>query len=429
MLYRFVLCCAGDALRRAAFEGPMAQAENAIGARPIGPFLARGLPIAALCGLALAYAWIAIPLTLIPLVDRRTWSGGAVGNDFLAFYSAGRLAWDHAAADAYNLSRLFSVEAAVSGTGIRLPFTYPPLFLLYAAPLAAAPYLPALYAWLVATTAPFALIARRLSGLAALLVALSPPVIQNAIDGQNGALTASLFAGGLLLLTRGRPVLAGIIFAFLSYKPQTFLLIPVCLFAAREYRALAATILAGAALLLVSAAIFGVEAWRAFLAVMPQQIAFVLGDKLPVARFPTVFVLVYHATGAALWANAAQAVSTLAAFALVAWCWRRTKAALPRSLAFAAALPLSTPYLLEYDLAVWALPAAILMVELWRGEGAPPDWAALLLLWTAPPAIWLLGRAGFHGSAVFPLALAVYAVWRARREACGPVTPARSAVG
>ncbi|HLJ71848.1 MAG TPA: glycosyltransferase 87 family protein, partial [Roseiarcus sp.] len=190
----------------------MAQAEHAAGARPFGPPLARGLPILALCVAALAYAWIAIPLTLVPFTERRTWSGGVVGNDFLAFYSAARLAWGHAA-DAYNLPRPFAAEAAASGTGMRLPFTYPPLFLLYAAPLAAAPYLPALYAWIVATTAPFALVARRLSGLATLLVALSPPVIQNAIDGQNGALTASLFAGGLLLLTRGRPVLAGIAFA------------------------------------------------------------------------------------------------------------------------------------------------------------------------------------------------------------------------
>lgn len=394
----------------------MSQAENAAGARRFGPPLARGLPIVALCVAAFAYAWIAIPLTLVPLADLRTWSGGAVGNDFLAFYSAARLVWDRGAADAYNLSRLFSVEAAVSGTGVRLPFTYPPLFLLYAAPLAAAPYLPSLYAWIVATTAPFALVARRLSGLAALLVALSPPVIQNAIDGQNGALTASLFAGGLLLLTRGRPVLAGIAFAFLAYKPQTFLLIPVCLLAAREYRALAAAVLAGAALLLASVAIFGVETWRAFLAIAPQQVAFVLHGDLPVARFPTVFMLVYRATGAALWANAAQAVSTLAAFALAAWCWRRTTALLPRSLAFAAALPLSTPYLLEYDLAVWALPAAILMVELWRGEGKPPDWAALPLLWWAPTSVWLLGRVGFHGSAVFPLALAAFAVWRTRQS-------------
>ena len=390
----------------------MAESGNVVGARPFGPPLARGLPILVLCLLALIYAGLAIPATLVPASGLHTHMGATVGNDFLAFYSAAVLTWGRAAPEVYNLARLFHVEATISGIAIRNPCPYPPVFLLYVAPLAAAPYLVALYAWLLAGVAPFAFVARRLSGLAAPLIALSPPVVQSAIDGQNGALTASLFAVGFALLTGGQPIMAGIAFAFLSYKPQTFLLIPICLIAAREYRALFATAIAGATLWSASLAVFGIETWRGFLEILPQQMSFVLDGHAPIERFPTIYVLVLHATGRAPLANMAQGLSTLASFALVAWCWRRSSAVLPRTLAFAAALPLSTPYMLEYDLAVWALPAAILMVRLWRGEGEPADWVGLALLWASPPLIFLLSRAGFHFSAGFSLALAAYAVWR-----------------
>ena len=402
------------------------------------PPLDRGLPLVILCGLALAYAWVAIPMTLIPRAGWRTAFGGLVGNDFLALYSAGLLALRHSAADAYDVARLFAFQDAVSGTASHLPFPYPPHFLLLAAPFAAMPYLPALIAWIVGTTVPFVVLVRRASGLAWPLVALAPPLIQNAIDGQNGALTASLFAAGLLLLADRRPVMAGVMFAFLTYKPQVFVLIPICLLAAREYRALAALVATGLVLLLASIAAFGVDIWRRFAEYLPEQMAYVLQGRLPVSRCPTVFILVFKTFGSLPAADVAQAVATLAAWALVGWSWRRTPAIFPRALAFCIALPLSTPYMLEYDLAVWTLPAAILMMRLARGPGAAADWLGLAALWLLPPAIWLMSLTGWHLSALPVVALAPYAIWAVRRESAAapgfhaapslPAAPADSAI-
>ncbi|MGA2044299.1 MAG: glycosyltransferase family 87 protein [Roseiarcus sp.] len=390
--------------------------------KPLLPPLRRGVPLVALCGLALAYAWVAIPMTLIPRAGWRTAFGGVVGNDFLAFYSAGLLALRHASADAYDVARLFAFQDAVSGTESHLPFPYPPHFLLLAAPFATLPYLPALVAWILATTAPFVLLVRKMSGLAVPLAALAPPLIQNAIDGQNGALTASLFAGGLMLLVGRRPLLAGAVFALLTYKPQVFVLIPICLLAAREYRAFAALVATGLALLVASFAAFGVDIWWRFAAYLPEQMTFILQGRLPVSRCPTIFMLIFEATGNVAAADVAQACSTLAAWALVWWSWRRTPAIFPRALVFCVALPLSTPYMLEYDLAVWALPAAILMMRCARGEGVGADWAALTALWLLPPAIWLMSLTGWHLSVLAVVALTPYAVWAVRRES--PADPA-----
>jgi Glycosyltransferase family 87 len=380
----------------------------------VGPPLARGLPLIFLCMVAIVYASLALPLTLIPRSGFHNLSGGTFGNDFLAFYSAATMTWRGLAAEVYDLARLTTLQNAISGTGESLPFPYPPFFLLYAAPFAAVSYLAALYLWIVATTAPFVWAAKRVSGFA--LVALAPPLIQNAIDGQNGALTASLFTLGLMALSARRPALAGILFGLLSYKPQVFVLIPICLLAARQYRALfwlAATI---AALVLASLAAFGLDAWTNFVGALSQQMTFIREGRLPLGRCPTLFMAVFAATGNVTFANIVQGVSTLASWTLVAWAWRRTEAFFPRALAFCVALPLSTPYMLEYDLAVWALPASILFTRLWRGEGSGPDWAALTLLWLSPSLIWLASRAGVHGVATAPLALAAYAIWAISRE-------------
>jgi hypothetical protein len=384
------------------------------------PPLARGAPLILLGVLAVVYAWFALPLTLIPRSGFHNLSGGTVGNDFLAFYSAATMAWRGSAAEVFDIARLSALQNAISGTGQSLPFPYPPLFLLYAAPLAALPYLAALYFWIAATAAPFVWTTRRLSGLAAPLIALAPPLVQNAIDGQNGALTASLFAAGLMALATRRPALAGILFGFLAYKPQVFVLIPICLVAARQYRALSWLVATIAALLLASLVAFGVDAWMNFAGALSQQMTFISEGRLPVARCPTLFMSAFAATGSLTIANVVQGVSTLAAWALVAWAWRRTDGVFPRALAFCAALPLSTPYMLEYDLAVWALPASMLFARLWRGEGSGPDWAALPLLWLAPPLIWLASLGGLRGAVLAPLALAPYAIWAVRGEFHAP---------
>ena len=46
-----------------------------------GPPLSRGAPLMILCLAAIAYAWVAMPLTLIPRLGSLTFHGGPVGNE------------------------------------------------------------------------------------------------------------------------------------------------------------------------------------------------------------------------------------------------------------------------------------------------------------------------------------------------------------
>jgi hypothetical protein len=387
------------------------------------PPLARGLPLIFFAISAIVYALVALRLTLVPHSGFRNLSGEPVGNDFLAFYSAAVMTWRGFAAGVYDLARLSALQDAISGTGQSLPFPYPPFFLLYVAPLAAVSYTTALYFWIVATATPFVWAVRRLSGLSAVVIALAPPFIQNAIDGQNGALTASLFAAGLTALVGRRPALAGILFGLLAYKPQVFVLIPICLLAARQFRALFWLVATIVALGAASLFFFGADVWFHFIGALSQQLTFIRDGRLPLGRCPTVFMSTLATTGSVTIANVFQGFSTLTAWAFVAWIWRRSDDIFLRSLAFCVAMPFSTPYMLEYDLAIWALPASILFMRLWRGEGSNADWAGFALLWISPSLIWITSRGGLHCAVAAPLALAAYALWTIRREIRSPLEP------
>ena len=146
--------------------------------------------------------------------------------------------------------------------GAKTPFYgwhYPPFFLFVAAPLALMPYRLALVVWQAVTLVLYLLadprdrLARhRLRPQAAMRRAdprlgggtdgsssplAFPAVFVNLGHGHNGFLTAALIGFALLLLDR-RPILAGILFGLLAYKPQFGLMIPLVLIATGRWRTL-----------------------------------------------------------------------------------------------------------------------------------------------------------------------------------------------
>ena len=97
-----------------------------------------------------------------------------------------------------------------------------------------------------------------------LLVALAfPAVLINVGHGQNGFLTAALLGAALVQLDR-RPIVAGILFGLLAYKPQFGLMIPIALLAGGRWRCFAAAAAAVALLALATTIAFGPHVWQAF---------------------------------------------------------------------------------------------------------------------------------------------------------------------
>jgi hypothetical protein len=130
--------------------------------------------------------------------------GKPVGNDFVAFWSAAYLADQGQPAAGYDEAASRAVEHQFAWMGedfnSRLPYWYPPVFLLLSLPLGLIGYLPALLLFQAsAYSALYAFVRRILpNGLGRLAVIASPALMMNAFIGQNGGFTVSCFAGAMV---------------------------------------------------------------------------------------------------------------------------------------------------------------------------------------------------------------------------------------
>ena len=111
------------------------------------------------------------------------------------------------------------------------------------------PYFASLIVWLAATGFAYWRVLRAWAGPrfdAARLLAF-PAFLVNVGHGQNGFLSAALIGAGALVLDR-RPIVAGLLFGALVFKPQLALMIPIALIASRRWTTFAVAAVTAAAL-------------------------------------------------------------------------------------------------------------------------------------------------------------------------------------
>lgn len=330
--------------------------------------------------LAIAY----LPMLVIPYLYATGMADGAHAPvDFMSFWSAGRLAWTDPAS-AYESAREAAFQAQAFGASGRfLPFLYPPPFLAVAALLAALPFAVAYPVWAAATWALFIAAARRLSPAAIWPVAVFPALYVNAVQGQTAALFTALFVAACLQVER-RPLLAGLLFGALTFKPQLGLLIPLALAAGGYWRTFAAAVAAAAALLAGSLLIFGVEVLPAFVAASQANAAMLQSGSLPFAKIQSVFAALRQIGAPPMAAWGVQLVVTFAAAAAVVLAWRSRMALEAKMAILAAGAVVASPYLLDYDLVLLAAPLAWLAGRGARLGFGPWEKAFLALIYISP---------------------------------------------
>jgi alpha-1,2-mannosyltransferase len=360
--------------------------------------------------------------------------GRPLGTDFANVYAAGSYVLDGQAAAPFDPAKQFAREQAIFGPATQFyGWHYPPFFLGLAALLALMPYALSLTVWQGATLAlylctirmivrvivpsprcgegqgeggrvvrsvpphPVAQSATGLSpagrgkddgfavGTMYLLLALAfPAVFINLGHGHNGFLTAAIFAAALLQLDK-RPVVAGVLFGLLAYKPQFAVLVPLVLAATGRWRTFAAAAATVVLLALAVTAAFGPEVWRAFIAStkFTREIVLERGDT-GWHKIQSVFSWVRMWGGGVTLAYAVQgAVSVVVAGALI-WLWRGSGAFAPKAAALLIGTVLATPYSLDYDLMLLAPAIAFLTADGFTRGFAPWDKTLLAALWIVP---------------------------------------------
>jgi hypothetical protein len=318
---------------------------------------------AALCAIAASMAAIVFLFaTSHGTVD---YSGRPLGTDFSSFWSAGRMALEGHAAQAYDWSIHRDFQRVTHGVDAFYPWSYPPVFLLVAAAFATLPYGLALLAWQLAGMAAAARVFWEiLPGRRALLIgAAFPGVFVCVGNGQTGFLTATLLAGGLLLLPR-RQVLAGVLFGLLAYKPQFGLLLPLVLVAGGYWRAIAAAACTVIACVALTTALWGWPVWQAFLDSLPLTRSVVLdGGAAGFEKFQSAFAWVRLLGGSLLAAYSAQALVTAGVLAGCLWIWWTGMSYRLKCAALLTGALLSSPYVLDYDFISFGMAIAFLVAH------------------------------------------------------------------
>jgi len=343
-----------------------------------------------------------------------------LGPDFVVSWAASSLALNGRAQDVYDQPRQWAAEKAAVHND-ELGYTdcsYPPTFIVVDLPLALISYRWSLLVWLLGTLAAYcAVIWAIIPDSDALWIALAfPGTPLNALAGQNGFLTTALFGAGLILL-RKKPIRAGVMFGLLTFKPQIGLLVPLVLIATRRWRAFVAAAFTAIAFAAISLLMFGIGTWAAFLRSVPVLVHQLLenGD-VGFGKMQSVFAGIRLLGVGPSTAYAVQVVAALMSATIAVSIWRAHRVRFDiKAAALAAAALLVTPYVMDYDLVLLALPIAWMVRDGTRRGFLPWEKPVLFMTWLLPLfARWLALRASIP---LTPIVIAILLACIARRAA------------
>ena len=324
-----------------------------------------------------------------------TGSGFQRFGDFHALWASGFIAHEGQPALNYDSDALH-VRQAVLGMNPRAfnPFPYPPTLLLMLAPLGGLG-LGSAFALFMGGT--FALYLLAMAGgdfrigprlFAALL---APATTITLVSGQTGFLSGALMLGGLRL-AQSRPIVAGVLFGLLAYKPQLGVLVPVALISAGRWRTIASAAVTGLVCAALSSWAFGWEIWPIWL----HQLADYSGRFAPVNHLmPTIEA---NARMLGLPERLAQVVQAAVAIPVAILVWRAFRAGVTERAAALLVVGtfLATPHAFNYDMPmttaaiVWYFEESLrLRRGLTLGEAT-----VLMLALLLPFAMWALGDKG-----------------------------------
>jgi alpha-1,2-mannosyltransferase len=313
------------------------------------------------------------------------------GTDWLAFYGAARAYLDGRIALIFDSAAFTAYLNADFGSWLAQPlafrpWVYPPSFLLLLVPFGALPLAASYVLFELASGAAL---------LLALVVGSDRPeerwlvivsgfwcfgAAHTVMQGQNAFLIAALLIGGWRAI-RFSPVLGGVLLGLATIKPQLFVLVPIALIGAREWRALAAAIVSVTALAGISAALLGIEAWSSWLDFARHP-----GEWIANARLFGTSWFAFLAGLGLSW-NIAEALQMIVTAASAVIVYLSCRSAKPRDQQLAillAATLIAAPHSSFYDTLLLAIAVTLWIVDAAERGSALLRSEFALLVWVAP---------------------------------------------
>lgn len=351
------------------------------------------------------------------------------GVDFAVYYTAGQMVRSGETDDLYNASVHRASMEQIMGREMppNLPWMYPPTFLLIVTPFSFLPYTTALVVWLsitfaLALFAIFRLVPKQKS--LALLAVGFPGVLMNLRWGQNGFLNTALLGFGLYFL-ESNPIMAGLMFGLLTYKPQIALFAFLILILSKKWRVLVWAIIFALGFAILSGVLFGFDAWVQFVQSFSNSTSGFLDENwLSNAGVqPSMFINMRLAGMNDTINYITLGVIGLLVTGITGWVWHRTDRIALKAVTMCTGTLLIIPYFLQYDLMILSIPLVLFSYDLIEYGSRPIDFLLLLFLWATPVldglfVIWT----NVHICPFILMALIVDVVVRVKRQrktACG----------
>jgi len=341
--------------------------------------------------------------------------------DAFGLWSWARFLDTHPASEIYDPAALHTAQVAL-GFDRDFSFAYPPTFLLVLRPMGLLPCAVAIAAMIAVTGALYlwATVGREWRSSLLLAAIVAPTTTMTIVAGQCGFLTAALLIGGFRLVDR-RPILAGVLFGLLSYKPQFGLLVPVALLAARLWSSIAAGAITVVALVIATSALFGATVWPSWIATLPAYSHHFAAESSGVLHLmPTVLATLLQFGVSPAIAGPMQWSATIAAGVIVWISFRFGQHELAVAGLVAASF-LATPYAFVYDMPTVTTAVLWVIAERRRsGDSFGSDEVLVLMLAMIAPITLPAGAVHFPlvaVSLVLLLVVILRRIWSLRSRA------------
>jgi hypothetical protein len=318
-------------------------------------------------------------------------TGKPLGTDFMSFYAASKLALTGHAAQVWDPYAHQAAQDTIFGRQLGFwAFFYPPAYLLICTPLALLPYGISLCLWLAGTTGAAVALARhwlkqQVTQAIGLIPLLAFPALWiNIGNGQNAALTTALFLSGCLWLDR-RPFVAGLIFGLLVIKPQLGLALPFILAASGRWKTFAGAATGAVALSLAAWGVVGTDGYMNFLHNSELARRTLETGLVSPGRMQSLFAAL-RVCNLPLWlaygAQIVLALGVIVSAGLIAW--RCKPDAFALSALMVSATLLMSPFMLDYDLLLSAIPLGWLVMSGLKDGFRPWEKTLALVVFVLP---------------------------------------------
>ena len=319
-----------------------------------------------------------------------------IGIDFGVYYTAGKMVLNGQAADLYNYD-LFHFELEKT-LGREIPqllgWVYPPSYLPVIVLFALVPYYISLGLWALLTLS-LAIYAGSLLlpkyKYMVWLICGFPGVLMNLRWGQNAFFNTALIGFGLYYLGR-KPILSGLMFGLLTYKPQMAFFPLLLLLITKNWKVLIWSGLFAIANIAISAMLFGFNPWYNFLNTFLSSTNALLNTMWigTSAIQPTIYSFLRFLGVENLTIQFTLAIIAIIVTFVSAWVWRKTDRLTLRGAVMVLGIFLTMPYYLQYDLMILSIPLILLSYDCIQYGHRPYEIAIVTSLWFMPLISWPL---------------------------------------